>query len=891
MNMYFALGLIFLIILIIYIYIWIRKKKFTRERYAFFATSLVFTYAMTVMTHILADVSLLNIFTMLFNNLPYEDIPISSTSWPAKAWSVAFLIILSIYVYFMFEAWGLEGAVSKLDDRKREVMEDLGFLHAAFLGMQPSKIEIVDEGEKNNSAGKEINYELCYLDQSRDWPSETRELLRMYAQQYNLKENEWYKDKECFLSTYITQPLLVICSKNSPSDESVLEKINFFNQLSNGKTLKVVLSVKEAVDIDLNRQVGEFKLECFSKDFLLRNLVNFSDYNDYLHSQFYENEISEGDLLKLDDIYVESEGIITDLREESGEEKRIKSVESYLMSWAKGTKNEEQIALLGDYGQGKSVLSLKFANELVASEIDRQPIIIELRGKSPRNMAIGELVAAWAFRFNYDVKAILTLLQEGHLVVILEGFDELDMVGDKLRRLEHFKKLWEFARYEKSKVVITGRPNLFLNNSEAREYLQIGSGNSSTFHVKALKLEPFTRCQIELALRNSSSEISKQILQQYDISKKGIGFSDLISRPSTLFQTSIIWDTLEKTSLNSSRIINSFIEHAYKRQAQKLLAIGGSDLESPVLTAKERGYFMLGIAVGMVDKGGYSNQISGNELEDIVFRLFISIPKTCSDDHHSSTLRLTERLESDPFESVYNDVRTAGILVRDLTSYDSFKFAHKSFLECLFANFMKDKISPETVEIEKISNTIIKSLRISDVYTLDFNDEVIGHITENIVRQGQCFGDKEASSLIKVLSSKAIVLDTIFYRKKFKVSIWMLISLISTILFYMGIRLPFENSTVTPILVSFIVFIGGYFNFYLPGMWLASIATRRLDSVLQIWKRACEVQGYELGNEKIISQLFMNVATSKEKYSSFFERIFPKISIKLKNKDGESDNI
>ncbi len=891
MKWFVLLGVIIFVLISILFFLWFKKKKYTRERYAFFATSLIFAYSMTVLTHIFIDVSLFQIVIMLYNQLPFENMVIPGTSWSDKAWSIFFLITLSTFVYLMFESWGREGKVSKLDSGMSDVREELGFLHAAIIGMNPSKIETVDRSVLEKISNK-TNFELCFLDQERDWPSEAQELLNMYAYQYRIEDKEWYKDKSCFFSKYANKPLLVICSQTIPADEFVLERIGFFAELSKEKTIKVILAIKEFDGSERNKTLKGYKVEIFSKEFLLNNLVDFSEYNYSLNKQFFESEVSEGDVVRLQDIYVESEGVLTDLTNHGEQHKKVESVEAYLINWAESKKSEEQIVLLGDYGQGKSVLSLRFANELVDSEIKRQPIIIELRGKSPRNMPMGELVAAWAYRFNYNVKALLKLLQEGKLVVILEGFDELDMVGDRLRRLEHFKKLWEFARYKKSKVVITGRPNLFLNNEEAKNYLQLNNGESSTFHVKALKLEPFNRERIKLALRSAPDKISKSILEQYDSTGKGVGFADLISRPSTLFQTSIIWDGLDKSKLNSSKIINSFIEHAYKRQAQKLLSISGTDLEAPVLTVQERAYFMLGISVGMVENGGYSNQISGRELEGIVFRLFISIPLCCSNDHHSCRLGLHERLQDNAFESVYNDVRTAGILVRDLASVDSFKFAHKSFLESLFASFVKNKITSDNQDQKLITNTIEKALSISNVYSLKFSDEVIGHVTENIVNQGQAFGDREALSLMTVLSSKAPALDFVFFKSKFKLTIWLMFTMLLALLctyFYIVLETETKTESVSSMWSQAVLFIMLFCNFYYVGMVYSFRFARRLKAAVEIWCRACEVQGYDVKNEKVLSQFFMDRCHLDIAKLNSFEIIISFINSKFLRKQVSSD--
>ncbi|MGR6859979.1 NACHT domain-containing protein [Aliivibrio salmonicida] len=629
-----------------------------------------------------------------------------------------------------------------------------------------------------------------------------------------------------------------------PDEIYINEKIEHFSTfLENPSSLlSIIIVIKESTPYYDNIKINGKSIKCYTKEYLLNNLINFDEYNEHLKFQFYKSEIYDGDEYALNDVYVASSGLLTSINNTS-DNVEINNVEEYLMQWASSKNNEEQIALLGDYGQGKSVLSLKFSNELIASDIEKQPIIIELRGKSPRNMPMEELVAAWAYRFNYNVTSILTLLKEGRLIVILEGFDELDMVGDKLRRLEHFKKLWEFARYKKSKVIITGRPNLFLNNEEARDYLHLQNKSCSTFHVQAIKLEPFSKEKIQLSLRNMPEKVSKEILYHYEINGDCNGFADLVSRPSTLFQAGIIWDSLDKSNLNSSKIINSFIDHAYKRQAEKLLSVSGSDLETPVLTPKERAYFMLGVAVGMINYNGYSNQISGKELSNIVRKLFYAIPEECSQDHHSCTQTLSERLESDAFDSVFNDVRTSGVLVRDLTSNDSFKFAHKSFLESLFSTFFKYKIKPESQYDEIVFNTISSALSIDDIYSLEFSNEVISHITDNLINKGQNFGDHESRLLLVSLSKKSLIIDKFFYKTYFKLTIYSHVKILSLLLLLLIalneqlISLNSDSSTLLllPLFISLITVID----------LIRDMLRHRVNSAIKIWCRSCSVLDYD----------------------------------------------
>lgn len=876
MDYRILIGVFFITLVVIVLYLIFRKKNYSRERFAFFSTLLIFSFGSTVFTHIVFDYSLINIISILFNELPLDNIEIQSTSWSDKIWSVIILFMLIAFVISIFDKWRDDGSLSSEDQKLLAVNKDLSFYHAALYGM---KLGAIPLASPDDSVVEKEKYELYHLDRTLDWHSEVRDLLNMSSQQYKILDTDWHSEKKTFISSYSNQSILVLCTQSLPSKNTVSETINYF--VSNYKIDRVIVAAKELSELPVNNECLGHRVEYKSKSSMLDNLVNFEDYYEYIREAFNVNEVSEGDGVCLKDIYVSSSGYLADLDNKS-EGKDVSNVESFLINWATDNKNNNQVTLLGEYGQGKSVLSMKLALELIESKANRIPIIIELRGKSPRNETMASIIASWALRFNINVKAVQKLLQEGRLVVILEGFDELDLVGDKLRRLEHFKRLWEFARYKKSKVMITGRPNLFLNNNEAREYLHLNNDSSSLFQVTALHLKPFSRDKIDLALRKSSSDIKSQILRLYDSGNMEAGFNDLISRPSTLYQTSVIWNELDKSNLNSAKVINEFINHAYRRQAEKLQTMGPTGLEPSVLTIQERSYFMLGVAVGMVKKTDYSNQISGSLLEAIVSRLYWDIPAEVSSDHPSA-MPLRERLElhSDGIDSIYSDVRTSGILVRELAVMDSFKFAHKSFLEFLFSKYIVGLIIKDDSEI--VYNTISSSLSVvGDTFKFSFSEEVVGHIVEGLLDETDEFDEKSALKLINKINPKLKRLDDLFFRQYFGVTFfgWSF-GLLSAISVY-GIHsagIPQEAKMV------------GTWIFLLPLMFISSIRYSIIKdeiSSYDIWCSACSKFDFNYRSSSIFSKKIVEYFTVEyaglDKYVLKLQNLYFETAFKIAKK-------
>jgi hypothetical protein len=100
--------------------------------------------------------------------------------------------------------------------------------------------------------------------------------------------------------------------------------------------------------------------------------------------------------LTLNDVYVPSRFFSP-----NGAEQNL-SIEEYLHDWLI-EPGQRQLALLGEYGQGKSTATLMWAYHLITQQCKlsgRIPLLIELRGTSPRNLTPLQLLGAWAAQYN-----------------------------------------------------------------------------------------------------------------------------------------------------------------------------------------------------------------------------------------------------------------------------------------------------------------------------------------------------------------------------------------------------------------------------------------------------------------------------------------------------------
>ncbi|MEJ1935841.1 hypothetical protein WDZ92_37075, partial [Nostoc sp. NIES-2111] len=401
--------------------------------------------------------------------------------------------------------------------------------------------------------------------------------------------------------------------------------------------------------------------------------------------------------------------------DESGQ--KINSIDKYLASWMNDDYDGRQLALLGEYGCGKSAVSLKVVFDFLGDlpTPHRIPILIELRGIAPRSLSLIDILGTWANPYNINPNALFKMHLEGKLVLIFEGFDEMDMSGDEDMRFSNFKRIWEFST-PKSKILITGRPNYFLDDQTLKSSLGILNSIEGKPFCRAVHLEKFNVQQIETALRSigdtTRSEIMKYVQRDYDSTRTGL--YDLASRPALLHLISLIWVEgrlfEHGDNINSAFIINKFIDFSFSRQSRK-----GRGFP---LNNKERSYFMIACAVAMYKSTGMANQINGRDLGNAIslaLAAFPNDPKYFGDVLDPKSNDLTSRNRGNPnIESeIMTDVRSNGIIVNDGQHSNLFKFAHKSFFEYVLGRLYAFQILGDRFNEGILARRILNTFELS----------------------------------------------------------------------------------------------------------------------------------------------------------------------------------
>ena len=761
-----SLGIIILLVIILILLGFIAylffKRKHTRERFSFFSILTLSSIALSILLPILNGQSIWGIVIYAINELFSTSIPIKEPTIYEQLLSIVVFYLMTKTILDIHKNWNSDVKTEReYEKSKRNIKATILEDFYAQLKHYVSKDELLkiykpEERKVQYNFLGEINYSTI------PWNQNGAEILQLTSNQYNIDlEEDWYREQNCYISTFGKDelPICVFCSINEPQQKEIANLFKFLKRYKKNKIKNIIFLIENGNHPKTESTKDSFVITKRYKSELLSNLVDFSNYFRYINKRFESEEVSLGTKVTLNDIYVPSSGIAED------DETIIESVEAELIKWVKDESTNKHLAILGDYGQGKSVLALKLTYELIINKSDRIPILIELRGKSPRNLTPLEILATWTSNFRLDPLAVLKLHFEGKILLIFEGFDEMDLVGDAEMRLNHFRNLWDFAKTSKSKILISGRPNFFLDDIEQKEALGIYQPLSADVpHCEAIYLKNFSKEQIEDALRNSNKQTKEGILNIVSDSTKSEysdRFYDLASRPSTLFLISSIWKEAKfserKDKINSAVVIREFIQAAYERQGKK-----GN--RTP-LTVKEREYFMLGIAVGMMRLNGYSNQISKDKLNSLIIDLYNSFPDDFTGTNSAfekARKPLKQRMKENEEiakESILTDVRACGILVKDLSRNNHFKFAHKSFMEYLVSEFyiisLLKKEDTKTNMFYSIDKAIEDSTLVRDSKeTTDFISQLLASefFNEKDIKQ-----DVLANEIIKVLHKSKYV--------------------------------------------------------------------------------------------------------------------------------------
>lgn len=709
------------------------KETNVREYYAFKCIALLIGFAGDTIALVMAPYSLWDFLADLLQFEMEEPLSVAIVSR-----ILAFLIfcICMRMVLRTYAQW--TGPVSRRQYRQNVIEMEESNIWSDFFAVASLLFEKNYDLKAYQIFSDSTDCHENYITNEPAWHIEFAKIYTLMSNQACIDvTNDWHAQQHCFISSYSgIHKIAVLCSNEVPSDDDVMAYLDYIRQMHD-RFFHIIVAVKIGDQEDYNRTFGGVQVEYIFKQNALDKIVDFSEYYRAIEA-LYGRPLMDTSY-RIEDVYVEPYCKI----ENSGQKLQLNP---YVSAWLKESGNK-QLALLGDFGQGKTLFSIQLTYQMIKDRTGRIPILIPLRNKSPRNSTPAEILSYFAVQYGINVEALLLLNSNGRLLLIFDGFDEMDLIGNDDIRKRHFKGLWSLAA-PKSKIFITGRPNYFLSQEEMRSALGLQTETKEVPYCEGLFLQPFDREQIMLALRNTKQSIKEGIQHILDLNES-LSFMDLISRPSHLFLAALIWEEreLEKKykNLTSASIINEFLQNCFERQSAK-----GQKNPYFYLSPVEREYFMIGIAVKMYKMG--ATAITKESFQDTLMDLIDMFPEQLSNNNsvylnlrNGKSIKNFVQEDTNSLLAIMNDVRACGILVNDYVN-NGFAFAHKSFFDLLVAKFYLGKY------LRLHDSGMIISDALSNVNAFNprlKNDYVIRKLLAELISEKICFSSETADEKLK----------------------------------------------------------------------------------------------------------------------------------------------
>jgi WD40 repeat protein/MinD-like ATPase involved in chromosome partitioning or flagellar assembly len=350
-------------------------------------------------------------------------------------------------------------------------------------------------------------------------------------------------------------------------------------------------------------------------------------------------------------------------------------LDSRVMAWL-GRSGSGLLAILGDFGSGKSTFVRRLAHVLAVDETRDLPVALHVDLRTARSRALsadGLLDVALASAGVPDARHAAWRYRLTHtrsVVLIVDGFDEMLGYTDPPAMHGLIRELLELA--QTTRVIITSRTNYFISHRDAVRQLAGAPADTEavptelltelTRHpaTEVLEILPFDRQQVYDYLERQFVGRGETIA---GLLEKQQPLADIARRPYLL---KLVAETVEQwqeegwpSEVNLTELYDLYVE-AWQRDR--------SDGRVSLLVNERLGLAMNLIASEAWSTGGSS--LSSAQLSAIVTARLIPELGLARNQ------QLAERME--------HELRTATFLSRD-SSEDHYAFPHSSFLEFFVA--------------------------------------------------------------------------------------------------------------------------------------------------------------------------------------------------------------
>jgi predicted NACHT family NTPase/uncharacterized protein YjbI with pentapeptide repeats len=403
----------------------------------------------------------------------------------------------------------IEEQISRL--KTSEILVELAIQSRSYKELQPA-------GESKN---KKIET-FILAQQMRGW----FETLGYKFDSYNVEEDNYF---EWIISVPARRGYHRILVRGVEGEGNLGDVINLQRIVNEQKTIegwlvasrRISPAAREEVEKENNKDI----IFCYTFDELLDGQADFSKYLDWLEAEVKRKGI--------DRMYVplactkeEFDPITQEKLGVSCYDENDGWVDGYIDNWL-NDRTKEHISILGEFGTGKTWLTLHYAwvalqryRDAKERKVERPriPLVIPLRDYA-KAVTVESLFSEFFFR-KYEILGGYSVFEQlnrmGKLLLIFDGFDEMADRVDSQKMINNF---WELAQVvvPGSKAILTCRSEHFpeakagraLLNAELEASTSALTGEPPQFEV--LELEKFNDDQIRqvLSFRAGASTVNE----------------------------------------------------------------------------------------------------------------------------------------------------------------------------------------------------------------------------------------------------------------------------------------------------------------------------------------------------------------------------------------------
>lgn len=573
---------------------------------------------------------------------------------------------------------------------------------------------------------------------------------------------------------------------------------------------RIVIVTNARIDKDCGEIIKTEKLDIKTKEELLRGLFDFEPYRKDLFRHVHSEQLSshyvevyctatlpkdesggtfqrgsdEDDYEDYD--YFHSEYECREERHEEDEYWEDNEEEDIYEEREHGGRNNNQtcrlllkdyvaafleskhqaLLILGDYGSGKTSFCYTYALELLDHFLQGRsayfPLLIKLRGYN-KAVGIGQILTDYFVNdlgvSNFSLGALKLLLKNINVVLIFDGYDEVAKKVDFDIKYETLQEICRLAE-DRTKVIVTCRPNYFQSASEFQEifqnsHLQYEPGDKPLLEFIENSIADLNETQIDEYIDSYQRELEESNITKEELIQTIANthdLSDLVKRPFLLYMIMITLPKIlngakgKKTAkINASKLYQVYTENWLRREEQK---------NKTLIKRADKELFCKELAFELYISNAVS--LSYRELPETIKRNF----------------RHLDRVEDIDYFS--HDIQSCSFLTSDRSG--EFKFIHKSFMEYFVADRVVSKLEKclsKTRAVEKKRekvNKILASTRlsmeicifISDILSLMKRD-LIGEV----MRYFSYLNDVAVSNMLSILSKSGRNMSDYFLQYQF----------------------------------------------------------------------------------------------------------------------------